>query len=424
MQHAAYSSSLMDFREPLGSSLLLRTLPFAEWLAVRRAEHVWPYSKTLLAAGSDKVLVLLDNGDETEGVNFASQDYLSLSRHPAVIAAAQSAAEQYGVHSAGASVLLGNTPPSRELEAELADFLRMENVLVYPTGWGAGFGVISGLVRQRDHVVLDALAHACLQTGAGFATRNVHRFRHNCVDSLRQVLRRIRQNDQSNGIMVLIETLYSMDSDMPDVAAIQQMSQEFEACLVVDVAHDLGALGPNGTGVLGMQGALGKLDIVMGSFSKTFAANGGFVALNSSAGADYLRYYSGPTVFSNALSPVQASVVLETLRIVRSEEGEERRQALLQAVLDLRDTLAGQGLHPLGVPSPILPVPLHDEALARRACREAHARGLILNLVEFPAVAKGKARFRLQLQSDHAALDMPELGQRIADSVAAAAASV
>jgi len=232
------------------------------------------------------------------GVNFASQDYLSLSAHSGIKATAKEVIERCGVHSAGSPALVGNTSYSVKLERKIAEFLRMEEVVLYPTGWAAGFGIIKGLVRSADHVVMDMLSHSCLQEGASAATNNIYQFRHLDNDYCRNILTKIRAKDKENGILVVTEGLFSMDSDTPDLVGLQQLCHEFNATLVVDVAHDLGCLGEDGRGHIGMQNMLGKIDIVMGSFSKTFASNGGFVASKSRAVKEYLGFYSPSCTFS------------------------------------------------------------------------------------------------------------------------------
>jgi glycine C-acetyltransferase len=342
-----------------------------------------------------------DRGAPQAGVNFASQDYLSLASHPAIKQTAQEVISEFGVHSAGSPALVGNTSYSVALERKIAEFLNMEEVTLFPTGWAAGFGVIKGLVRSADHIVMDALAHACLQEGAAAATRNVYLFRHLQVEECRRHLTNIRAKDTENGILVVTEGLFSMDSDTPDLAAMQELCREFNATLMVDVAHDLGCLGADGRGHIGLQNMLGKVDLVMGSFSKTFASNGGFVASNRRAVKEYLRFYSPPCTFSNALSPVQAATVLKAFEIVDSAEGRQLRAAMMSNVLSLREQMRGVGLEVYGDPSAIVCVKMGSESLARMVGRHLPGLGLIANLVEFPAVPKGQARFRMQVMAQH-----------------------
>lgn len=154
------------------------------------------------------------------GVNFGSQDYLSLAGHPAIRAAATEAASKFGVHSAGSAALMGNTGLSVELERQLADFLGYADCTVFPTGWGAGYGTIKTLVRPSDHIVIDVLAHACLREGARNATANVHTFPHLSNKAVERRLKRIREEDAETGILVVTETVFSMDSDVPDLAEL------------------------------------------------------------------------------------------------------------------------------------------------------------------------------------------------------------
>ncbi len=399
----ALRSSMRDFRSIKGADLLERCDRFYEWQDARRQSGTWPFSRATEAGVRNSCAVRDDRGILVEGVNFASQDYLSLSAHPDVHEAARRTIDVLGVHSAGSPALVGNTATSVALEERLARFLKMDEAILFPTGWAAGFGVIKGLVRSSDHIVMDALAHACLQTGAQAATKNVHLFRHLDLDHCREKLAAIRAKDPQAGIMVVTEGLFSMDSDTPDIGSMQALAHRYNATLMVDVAHDLGCLGKDGTGHIGMQNMLGQVDLVMGSFSKTFGSNGGFVATNSRAVKEYLRFYSPTCTFSNALSPTQVAIVTKALDIVESEEGAELRNRLMHNVLSLREQIRSRGMEVYGDPSAIVCVRTGEESLARMTARELPGLGLIANLVEFPAVPKGQARFRLQVMANHTA---------------------
>lgn len=414
----ALDGSMRDFRYLAGSNLLDRIEAFAEWQDTRRAAGVWPLGRSTEHGALPRCSARSDEGALFEGVNFASQDYLSLNSHPAILETAIETMRSHGVHSAGSPALVGNTSLSIALEKRIADFLGYEHVSLFPTGWAAGFGVIKGLVRQADHVVMDALSHACLQEGALAATGNIHLFRHNQIESAREKLAKIRSTDTQNGILVVTESLFSMDSDTPDIRALQELADEYDATLLIDVAHDLGNLGPTGRGHLEMQGMLGKVDLVMGSFSKTFASNGGFVAARSRCLKEYMRYFSSPNTFSNALSPASAAIVAKALDIVDSAEGAELRGKLMGNIKMLRSLLSGCGLETYGDPSAIVCVKMGTEALARLISRRLPAMGMIANLVEFPAVPKGQARFRLQVMAGHSQADILDGVHRLSTAVA------
>lgn len=418
------SGSARDFRVPGGSNLLNRGDAFFAWQEERRQNGLWPFSRSTESGPGTRCRAYDDSGNPIQGVNFSSQDYLSLSAHPEIVATAIETARTFGVHSAGAAVLVGNTSISVALERKMAEFLQMEHAMLYPTGWAAGYGVIRGLVRSSDHIVIDALGHTCLQEGANAATQNISLFRHLDMEHCRSKLAAIRAKDTQNGILVVTEGLFSMDSDTPDIGAMQDLCNEFGATLLVDVAHDLGALGEGGRGHIGIQGMLGKVDLVMGSFSKTFASNGGFVATNKRQIKEYLRYYSPSTTFSNALSPVQTAVILKAFEIIDSAEGEELREKLMANVLILRSLLRSQGLDTFGDPSAIVCAKVGAESTARLVSRQLPGMGLLANLVEYPAVAKGAARFRLQVMAKHSSTDIIHAVRCLAKAVDAAEADL
>jgi glycine C-acetyltransferase len=409
----ALTGSMRDFRNLHGKDLTGRVECFFRWQDLRRANGLWPYSKSTEEAPRATCAAKNDQGLSFRGLNFASQDYLGLSSDPEIKEVAKVVIDEYGVHSAGSSALAGNTKYSLRLEEAISQFLLLDHTVLYPTGWAAGYGVIKALVGSSDHVVMDGLSHACLQEGANSATKNVHLHRHLEIESVRRHLQRIRARDVENGILVVTESLFSMDSDTPDLSALQELCREFEATLLVDVAHDLGAIGEGGRGFMGMQNMLGKIDIVMGSFSKTFASNGGFVSCNSPAVKQYLKFYGCSATFSNALSPVQAATVAKALEIVQSDRGRELRWLLMKRVRQLRSALHSVGFTVVGDPSAIVPVMAGDEALGRLASRRLPELGVVANLVEYPAVAKGSARFRLQVMPNHTAENVVDLAKSL-----------
>ncbi len=411
---AALHETVADHATPTGPDLLARWDGFQDWSDDRLRQGVDPYWKHGAGRVAPEAAMTDRGGTWFEGINLASQDYLSLASHPAIIEAAARTAAEWGVHSAGSIALMGGTALSAALEKRLAGFLGLADCTLFPTGWAAGYGVIRALVRPGDHVVMDALSHACLQEGARNATGHVSLFPHVSSEGVARRLARIRAEAPEAGILVVTEGVFSMDSDTPDLAALQALCRAHGATLLVDVAHDLGALGAGGGGALEEQGMIGLADIVMGSFSKSFASNGGFVASNSRSLKQTLRLFAGPLLFSNAMSPIQTAVVDTALGIVDGAEGAERRERLMANVLRLRGRLESLGFRMLGRPSAIVPVLVGDAALSRLATRHALENGALVNLVEYPAVARNASRWRLQVMADHA----PEQLDRFADILA------
>ncbi|CAH0210526.1 4-hydroxy-2,2'-bipyrrole-5-methanol synthase PigH [Massilia sp. Bi118] len=415
-----------QFAQPRGADLLRRTEPVEAWHKARSADGLWQYARSLDGAPHPIASIRDEGGNGARGINFASQDYLSLASHPQVSEAAARALRDAGPHSAGSAVLLGNTRTSLALEEAIAGLVATEHVALFPTGWGAAFGAITALVQAQDHIVIDQFAHASLRQGASAATPNVSINRHLDVGHVRELLGAIRARDTDHGILVVTEGLFSMDSDTPDLAALQALCHEYGATLLVDVAHDLGAMGPGGGGCIAQQGMLGRIDLVMGAFSKSFASNGGFVATASRSVKRHLQLYAGPHMFSNALSPVQSAVILECIQIIRSDEGDSLRADLMRNVDGLRAQLAGEGLHCMGIPSAIVPVLIGSEKVSRLTGKLLFEQSVFVNQVEFPGVPVGASRLRLQLMSNHNMQQIkraaPIIGQTVArarDAIAA-----
>lgn len=411
---------VLEYRSLPGRDLLDRLQPMTDWLDRRLLHKVDAYSKATEGRIQTRATALDRAGRKYSGVNFASQDYLSLSSHPEIVATAQQVAASRGVHSAGSAALMGLTDLTLKLEHEIASWLGYADSTVFPTGWGAGYGVIRALVRPGDHVVIDMLAHACLMEGTQAATPNVHGFAHLSAKGLESKLKRVRRDNPDSGILVVTESLFSMDSDTPDLRHAVNACREYGARLLVDCAHDLGCIGADGLGHLSAQGVLGDVDIVMGSFSKAFASNGGFVASNHPALKLALRYLCGPQTFTNAMSPIQTAIVLKALEIVRSQEGRNCRNRLMENILYLRARLADLGMVCLGAPSPIVPTVLGGNAISRLICSETLFGGSLVNLVEYPAVSRNTSRFRLQVMADHTREDIDEFCEILKRAIARA----
>ena len=340
-------------------------------------------------------------GQLAHGLNFGSQDYLSLSTHPALAEAVTATAAKHGVHSGGTAAFAGDSVEARKLEAEIAEFTQYETSTLFPIGWAAGYGVITSLVRSDDHVILDFLAHACLQEGANAATKNVHRTPHLSIEGVEKRLKRIRRDAPRAGILVITESLFSMDSDVPSIARLQRLCHEYGARLLVDVAHDLGAIAVDGGGFLEIQGMVGKCDILIGSFSKSFASIGGFIACNEPGIKTRLRIGCGPSTFTNAMTPLQVAVIRKSLEIIRSNEGRAKRKRLMSNILLMRDLLEQNGFLVLGEPSAIVPIVIGDYRQIRLATKFLAESNCFVNCVEYPAVARKKSRWRLQIMANH-----------------------
>lgn len=285
-----------------------------------------------------------------DGVNFACQDYLSLAHHEQVKQAAMTTLQNLSYHTCGSSLTIGNTKLSHELEQVICKFTKYQYCSLFVTGWTAGFGCIRGLVKEHDYILIDTLSHNCLQEGAYAATKNVIKFAHLSNSQVEHFLIELRNKKQHKaGIMVITEGLFSMDSDSPDIKELQQICTKYGAVLMVDVAHDLGCLGKTGRGIMEDQNMVGKVDIVMGSFSKTFGTNGGFVCTNSKPFFMFLEMFSTGKIFTNYISPVQCAVALKCFELVQSSYGDEQRAKLKRNIQLVRKLLLQGRVPVIGV---------------------------------------------------------------------------
>jgi 7-keto-8-aminopelargonate synthetase-like enzyme len=400
-EFAVLNKGLHDFANPSGPDFEARASEFREWVDASARRGLFQFLRHHAQAPDVESQVSDFGGNSYSGINLASQDYLGLARHPQVVRAAADACMVMGTHSSGSEPMGGGFAAAKKLEADLASFTQHCNVVLFPTGWAAGYGSIKGIVRPHDHVLLDALAHDCLQQGARASTGNVSHFAHNDVQSLRKRLAKIRKEAEHAAVLVVTESLFSMDSDHPDFSSVVAACREFGAGLMVDVAHDLGQLGPGGAGVLAEQKRLQDVDFLVGAFSKTFGCTGGFFASHGKGTSYQVRGYSGSYTFSNYLIPAQVAAISAALGIVKSGEGERLRQEMLMRSAHLRDTLSSKGLDAMGRASALVLIHIGEESLARKAYRACMQRGLILNCIEYPACRRGGARLRMQITPRH-----------------------
>ncbi len=389
-----YEGSALNFMNFSGKNLEERYAGFNHWSTLREEQNVWPYG--------------LEN-DNRRPMNFGTQDYLGFSTNQAVIDSVKDFIDKNNIiHSAGSPTLTGRTVWTAELETKLAGILKQTTALVFPSGWMACFGAVAGLTNGKDSIVIDALAHNCMQVAARFSTQNLYKFNHNDMAHLDSVLERCRQMDDRNGLFIVTESMYSMNSDAPDLRRVMELAHKYEAIVIIDTAHDLGVIGKTGLGLLEtIDIQYSKNLIICGAFSKAFGTNGGFIA-----GPAEIRKQlciMAPTyIFSTGASPLQCHVASRSLDLVFSEEGDRLRKRLKELVTFTVKKFTENGFTLNGIPSQIVPVLIGHERPARMIFKKVFERGLLVNLVEFPAVPKGKAIFRFQLMATHREEDIEQ----------------
>jgi len=385
-----------------GKALLQRTHTILPMIDLQKKHQLWLYFKTALTSPSAITKGQDLYGNVFEGPNFATQDYLGLNSTPEVREVAIQVVKDFGVHSGGAALAFGTHPWYLDFQKEVAEYWGVKSVIIYSTGWMAGFGVVKGLIRPYDHIVMDKLAHNCLQEGAKAATKNVYSIEHLNVQAMIDKVKQIRAEDDENAILVVTESLFSMDSDTPDLALLQRECKKYDAFLLIDMAHDFGAIGKKGLGALEIQNITDLSNVILiGSGSKVLSSNIGFVGCNDDKAIEYMRYFSSPYMFSNVVAPPQCAVALHNLRVARSSKGAQLREKVMDNAIYLREQLTKGGFEVIGNPSPIVILLTGDELLSRIVTRLMLNSGVIVNGIEYPIVPKGKARLRLQLQAVH-----------------------
>jgi 7-keto-8-aminopelargonate synthetase-like enzyme len=388
-----------------------------------RWDDMQPAANARLAGGLDqraRVVIgrhdrrasMLDRaGRSMAGLNFSSLDYLGLSSHDAVIDAVARAARKLTLASGGTAGMTGLSPQLLALERRVALSLGMADATVFPSGFHAGQAAVATLLGRGDHAVIDAHAHAGLRTGARLSGATLHSYPHASLDGAERRLSRLRRSEPKAGLLVATSAFFPDTATIPDLIGLSEICAAYRAKLLVDVAHDFGVLGPKGLGVLELQGLLGRADVVVGSFAKSFASNGGFVASQSTSFQLGLRLGAAGQSQSATLSALQASVILAAFDIIQSADGARRRARLMTNALRLRNRLVVDGFHVSGHPGPLVPVLLRGTIFARAITAEMARQGVLVNLMEAPQVPRHAPRWRLQLMSEHTIADIDRLAQ-------------
>jgi len=387
------------YRAPKGKTLSDRYTPFNKYVDLLKLNGVYPFGRVATTRLGEEMQISNTWADEDMPcINFGSQDYLGLSNHPAVIQAAKDSIDKYGINAGGSPVLGGQNSLTSRLGKKIAEALKVDQAHIFPNGWSACFGAIAGLVTARDCIIMDMLMHNSSDVAAKYATEYVYKFKHNDLEDLEKKLKFWRDRNADSGLFVVIETLYSMNSDGPDMAGVYDLCQKYDAILMVDVAHEFGCMGEDGLGLMSdILHNKNKDNLVLtGSLSKVMGSIGGFVAGPKSI-RQQIEIFSPSFTFATGISPTSCSIALKSLEIIFSEEGRQRRRDLMATILFTIDELNKRGFITNGYPSPIIPVLIGDSRLARLLCREVLSMGLIANLIEFPAVPRNKSIIRIQM---------------------------
>jgi 8-amino-7-oxononanoate synthase len=358
-----------------------------------RRAGLYPYF-TEFTSGADSGEAEVRMGDRRI-LMFGSNNYLGLTTNPEVKAAAVRAIEQYGTGCSGSRMLNGTMDLHVCLERALARFMKREAALVFGTGFQTNLGALSTIAQKGDVIVADRNIHASILDGCLASFARTTRFRHNDMTDLEKVLQNLQPDE---GRLIVVDGVFSMEGDTANLPEIVRLARRYGARIYVDEAHAIGVLGGDGRGTAEHYGVESDIDIVMGTFSKSFASIGGFVASTREV-IEYIKHHSRAFVYSASLAPANAAAVLKAIEIIEREP--ERRRNLAEMSAMIRRELTRLGFKLLDGFTPVIPVVVDDEELVCRFFWELMTEGIYTNPVLAPAVTHSLIRISCMATHSH-----------------------
>lgn len=355
-----------------------------------QAAGLYPYFKPI--SDSEDTTVVIEG---QKRIMLGSNNYLGLTHHPKVLEAAGRALHRYGSGCTGSRFLNGTLDLHGQLEAALAEFLGKEDCLVFSTGYQANLGLISGLIGRGDLVYLDKLDHASIVDGAKMSYGETLRFSHGDLAGLDRMIERTRHN---KGAMIVVDGIYSMEGDIANVPELVRIARKHGVALALDDAHSIGVLGPRGDGTAAHFGMTDDVDLIAGTFSKSLASIGGFVAGSENV-IHFLKHHSRPLIFTASLPPANTAGVLAALEVLRTEP--ERRTALWANTHRFINGMRGLGYDIGETETPIIPVLIGPMETTFIFWRKLYDAGVFTNPVMPPAVPPSQCRLRTSLMATH-----------------------
>jgi len=351
---------------------------------------IYPYFREI---ESDQDTVVKINGKDV--LMFGSNSYLGLTNHPRIKEAAKKAIDKYGTGCAGSRFLNGTLDIHIELEHRLAKLVGKDGALCYSTGFQVNLGVVSVLAGRRDYLLLDELDHASIIEGSRLSFSKVLKFAHNDMKALESKLRKC---DPESIKMIVVDGIFSMEGDIAKLPEIVKLAEKYNANVMVDDAHSIGVIGRNGSGTASHFGLTKKVDLIMGTFSKSLASLGGFIAADKEV-INFIKHNSRSYIFSASMTPASAASVLEALNIMESEP--ERIAHLWEVTNYALENFKSIGFNTGKSESPIIPLFIRDDIKALKLTQLLLGEGVFVNPVVSPAVPKEDSLIRFSLMATH-----------------------
>lgn len=395
----ADTRTLADFVNHERPDLLEKTGSFADYIGGLQSRGEYSYHRTLVSGAGGTVRVRdAQTGAERELISLAANNYLGLAERPELAEAACAAIRRYGPGLCGSRFLSGTYDLVQQLERELAEFEGFEEAAVFTTGYQANVGTLAALLRRGDLAVIDRLSHASIVDGCRISGCKIRTFQHNAPDHLDRILE--RHGEECRNVLVAVEGVFSMDGDICPLPEIMEVVARRGAYLLLDDAHATGVLGEHGAGTVDHFGLDRKPDILVGTFSKSLAGTGGYVAA-SHAVINYIRHYGRSYMFSASPAPGTIAAVREALRLLRAEPALRRKLKSNVALIHRGLKRAGFQLYPDPPESAILTIRIGEDAVVHAMSRDLYEGGLLTSTVVYPAVSPNEGRMRLSLSTAH-----------------------
>ena len=350
----------------------------------------YPYFTPIQEVKGNRVVI---NGKEL--IMVGSNNYLGLIDHPKVIQAAKEAIDRYGVATCGSRLLNGTLDIHIELEERLARFMQTDTALTFSTGFQTNQGIIASLVGKGDAVLTDRMDHASIIDACRLSYGDVHKFKHNDMAELQRMLASL---EHKNGKLIVVDGVFSMEGDLTNLPEVVRLAKEYNAAVMVDDAHGIGVMGQNGRGTAEHFGVEGDVDVVMGTFSKSFASLGGFVAGKKKV-ISYIKHHARALIFSASITPASIATALATLEIIETEP--ERRKRLWEITDKMKSGFQAMGYDTGSTETPVIPVIIGDDEIAFMMWKMLSEQGIFTNPVVYPAVPQGQALIRTIYSATH-----------------------
>ena len=350
---------------------------------------IYPYFRTIESAQDPEVIV-----DGKKMIMIGSNNYLGLTNHPEVKEAAIEALRKYGSGCAGSRFLNGTLDIHVNLEAKLARFMRKKGALVFSTGFQTNLGVISALAGKDDVILIDKMNHASIIDGCRLSFSEIKKYKHNNMEDLERLL----QQYQDKSKLIIVDGVFSMEGDVVDLPNIVKLAKKYGARIMVDDAHGIGVLGKTGRGTAEHFGLEDEVDLIMGTYSKSLASIGGFIAASEEI-IHYIKHFARALIFSASPPPASVASVSAAIDIIEREP--ERRERLWHNTNKMLNGFKSLGFDTGRSKTPIIPLMVGDDQKAFTMARMLHDKGIFANVAVSPAVPNGKALIRTSYMATH-----------------------